>query len=782
MKLNPGKCAFGMTVGKFLGFMVSQRGIKSNPDKIQAIIEMAPPKNVKEVQSLNGKVAALNRFVLRATDKCLPFFRTLKKSFERTDECQRAFEELKAYLSSPPLLSPSQPGEELFLYLAASPIAVSAALIREEDRVQKPVYYASRALCGAEERYPPMEKLAFALVTVARKLKPYFQAHMVNVMTDKPLRRAMSNPKVAGQLTLWAIELSEFDIKYRPRTAIKGQIVADFIAEFTRDKDKGAEESPQWSIYIDGSSNRRAGGAGIVLLSPEGDRIECMVRLDFPTTNNEAEYEAVVVGLDLAKAAGAARVVVYCDFQVVTNQVNEDYECKGERMKRYLDQVRARIDDLEAKIIQIPRGENELADRLAKTASAEHMITLGNVLSFVQLSPLIDPCNMQEICSKSTWTTPIVSYLKNEVLLDGKEAARKLKVQAARFILIKDILYKRSFSCPYLRCLGAEEADYVMREVHEGICENHSRSRSLVHKLVRAGYYWPTMQKDAEAYVKSCDKCQRFSNIIRQPTEELTPMTAPWPFTQWGLDIMGPFPTAVRQLKFLVVGIDYFTKWVEAEVLATITEKNIRSFVWRCIVCRFGIPKVLVSNNGRQFDNNYFRDFCSQLGIKNHYSSPTHPQANGQVEVMNRSLLKIIKTRLKGAKGIWPKELPSILWAYRTTARTPTEETPFRLTYGSEAVIPAEIGLTSYRVRNHDESRNDEAMWLQLDLIDEIRSAAEQRLARYQDRMARHYNIRVQHRDFQVGDLVLRKVMGATRDPTQGKLGPNWEGPYRVTS
>ena len=132
-------------------------------------------------------------------------------------------------------------------------------------------------------------------------------------------------------------------------------------------------------------------------------------------------------------------------------------------------------------------------------------------------------------------------------------------------------------------------------------------------------------------------------------------MTASWPFAQWGLDIMRPFPTVVRQLKFLVVGIDYFTKWVEVEALATITEENIRSFVWRCIICRFGIPKVLVSDNGKQFDNNSFRDFCSQLRIRNHYSSPAHPQANGQAEVTNRSLLKIIKTRLERAKGIWPE-------------------------------------------------------------------------------------------------------------------------------
>ena len=204
----------------------------------------------------------------------------------------------------------------------------------------------------------------------------------------------MSNPEAVGQLALWAIELSEFDIQYRPRIAIKGQIVADFIAEFTSDEDKGAKKSPLWSIHTDKSSNRQDGGVGVVLLSPEGNMVECMVRLNFPTTNNEAEYKALVVGLDLAKVAGATSVVIYCDSQVVTNQVNRDYECKGERMKRYLDQARKRVDDLKAKIIQIPRGENEQADRLAKAASVENMITFDNVLSFVQLSPLIDSDNV----------------------------------------------------------------------------------------------------------------------------------------------------------------------------------------------------------------------------------------------------------------------------------------------------------------------------------------------------------------------------------------------------
>ena len=245
---------------------------------------------------------------------------------------------------------------------------------------------------------------------------------------------------------------------------------------------------------------------------------------------------------------------------------------------------------------------------------------------------------------------------------------------------------------------------------------------------------------------------------------------------------MGPFPTALRQLKFLVVGIDYFTKWVEAQPLATITEKSICSFVWRNIICRYGIPRVLVSDNGKQFDNSAFRDFCLELGIKNHYSSPAHPQANGQVEVTNRTLLKIIKTRLEGAKGIWLDELPSVLWAYRAIARTPTRETPFRLAYGTDAIIPTEIGLTSYRVDSYSEKTNEEELRFQLDLVDEVRTVAEQRLARYQNLMAKHYNSNVRHRDFQVGDLVLWKVMGAARNPSQGKLGPNWEGPYRITS
>ena len=168
--------------------------------------------------------------------------------------------------------------------------------------------------------------------------------------------------------------------------------------------------------------------------------------------------------------------------------------------------------------------------------------------------------------------TPIVGYLKEGKLPQERDEARKLRIKSAKYILMDNVLYKRGFSQPYLRCLAQDEANYVLRKVHEGACGNHSRARSLVHKVVRAGYYWPTIQADAKAYVKVCDQCQQFSNVLRQSSEYLTPMMAPWPFAQWGLDILDPFPIGTKQMKFLVVGIDYFTKWVEAEPLAKITQ------------------------------------------------------------------------------------------------------------------------------------------------------------------------------------------------------------------
>jgi hypothetical protein len=265
------------------------------------------------------------------------------------------------------------------------------------------------------------------------------------------------------------------------------------------------------------------------------------------------------------------------DSQLIVGQVNGEYEAKEERMAKYLKLVKNAINWFdEVTLVQVPREQNTRADALTKLASSDEAT---NQHIEVQYSPSHMEEEVSPIDVSNSWMTPITNYLEERILPSNPVKARKLKVRSVRFALIQRVLYKRGFSLLYLRCLDNTEAEYVMREVHEEVCGNHSGARSLVQKLVRVGYYWPTMQKDAISYTHACDKCQRFGNLIHSPSETLTPMAAPWPFAQWGLDIMEPLPVGRRQLKFLVVGIDYFTKWVEAEPLATITEKNVRGFV-----------------------------------------------------------------------------------------------------------------------------------------------------------------------------------------------------------
>ncbi|KAK3015328.1 hypothetical protein RJ639_007271 [Escallonia herrerae] len=302
---------------------------------------------------------------------------------------------------------------------------------------------------------------------------------------------------------------------------------------------------------------------------------------------------------------------------------------------------------------------------------------------------------------------------------------------SARYAIIEDVLYKHSFTLLYLCCLTPLEADYALREVHEGICGQHLGGRALAHKVLRHGYYWPTMHRDTLDYTKKCDACQRFSSIPRQSPSLLTSLSSSIPFAMWGIDIMGPFSPATAQHRFVIVTIDYFTKWAEVEALATITEKKCEDFFWRAIICCYGIPRVLVTDNGKQFDNPTFLTFCTNLAIEQCFTSVAHPQTNGQTKVTNRTLLQGIKKKLDGAKGLWVEELPKILWAYNTTTRNPTGETPFSLSFGTEALIPVEVGLPSLQLTAYDSIQNEEALRANLDLLEERREQAAMRLAAY---------------------------------------------------
>ncbi|CAA0810116.1 Unknown protein, partial [Striga hermonthica] len=252
MKLNPAKCSFGVRSGKFLGYLVTRRGIEVNPEKLRAVIEMQPPTKVKEVQILTGRIAGLSRFISKVAEKSGPLFKTLPKSskFQWTEEAQRAFEELKRMLVDLPLLAKPLQGEDLVLYVSIGEAAVSSVLLREEGAAQFPIYYVSKVMQGAERRYSEIEKGALEVVVTVRKLRPYFLEHRVKVRTNMPLGETLGRPSVSGRLVKWAVELSEYTIIYEPRRAIKAQALADFIQEGTKE---GEELEGVWQVFADGS-------------------------------------------------------------------------------------------------------------------------------------------------------------------------------------------------------------------------------------------------------------------------------------------------------------------------------------------------------------------------------------------------------------------------------------------------------------------------------------------------------------------------------------------------
>ena len=235
MKLNPSKCVFGVTAGKFLGFMVSERGIEANPEKIQALVDMKEPTTVKEMQRLNGRVAALGRFIAKSAERSLPFFKALRgaQDFVWTEECAKAFGELKEYLGRAPLLSSPVQGDTLHVYLSVSDTATAAVLTRMVEKDIRPVYYVSKVLAGPEVRYYELEKAVYALVIASRKLRAYFSAHPIIVHTNLPLRKVLHKPDSSGRLLKWAIELTEFDITYEARPTLQAQPLVDFLAETT---------------------------------------------------------------------------------------------------------------------------------------------------------------------------------------------------------------------------------------------------------------------------------------------------------------------------------------------------------------------------------------------------------------------------------------------------------------------------------------------------------------------------------------------------------------------
>ncbi|GKV52282.1 hypothetical protein SLEP1_g58870 [Rubroshorea leprosula] len=650
----------------------------------------------------------------------------------------------------------------------------SLKFIKAEDKV----------LQGAEQRYSIAEKAALTVVVTARKLRPYFQSHPIIVMTDQPLRQILQKPECSGRLIKWAVELGEFQIAFQQRSTIRAQTLANFVVECTSNQVKPNSEVETWTLYVDGSSNNKGSGAGAVLTGPDGFRSEHALKFNFQATNNVAEYEALLLGLHLAVELKVKRLQIYSDSQLVVNQINSMCEVIDPIMAKYVvavSELKNRFEKFQ--LTKISRAENEHADSLSKLTS-ENFGEAKFVYIEILNEPSFQTTGVMEISTDldaPSWTDPIREYLLNGTVPEDKQEEMKLRRKASRYTLVCDILYKRSYSLPLLRCLTPYEAEYALREVHEGVCGNHVGARTLAHKVLRQGYYWPNMQEDAKKFVQRCQKCQFFAHLTHQPAEELTSLTAPWLFAQWGIDLLGPFVKAVGGATHLVVAVDYFTKWVEAKPLSCLTSRRIEDFLFTSVICRHGIPNQIIADNGPQFNCTSFKDFCSSYGIKLVFTSVYHPEANGMVESVNKAILEGIKPRLDQLKTKWVDELNNVLWAYRTTSRTATGEMPYHLAFGTEAVIPVEIGVPSLRISHFELAQNERLLREILDLLDEVREQSRLWTLAYKQRIANLYNKRVRPRNFRVGDLVLRKAGLTGFETRYGKLAPNWEGPYIVT-
>ncbi|XP_068461682.1 uncharacterized protein [Phaseolus vulgaris] len=432
----------------------------------------------------------------------------------------------------------------------------------------------------------------------------------------------------------------------------------------------------RWVLSIDGSSNQQGSGAGVILEGPNGGLIEQSLRFAFKASNNQAEYEALIAGMLLAREMGARSLLAKSDSLLVTGQVTGEFQAKDPQMAAYLEYVQLlKTSFTEFELVHVPREQNARADLLAKLASS------------------------------------------------GKGGKQRTVIQETLKI-----------------CVHGEQCARLMSELHEGVCGSHVGGRALASMILRAGYYWPTLKEDCVRYAQRCKQCQLHADWHKAPPEELKSIHSPWPFHTWGIDILGHFPLAIRQMKFLIVAIEYFTKWVEAEPVAHITAQKVEHFVWKNIVCRFGVPKRLV-------------------------------------ESANRVLLRGLKRRLEKAKGKWAEEVPRIVWSYHTTPQSSTHETPFSLVYGTDAMIPVEIQESSPRFLNFIAEESNEERKVNLDLLDEVREEARVSVEAVKRRVERRHNSKVRLSRFQKGDLVMRK---AHQNEMENKLSPKWTGPYRV--
>jgi ribonuclease HI len=803
LKMNPLKCAFGVSAGKFLGFIIHQHGIEIDPQKIEAIQKIEAPKCKKDMQKFLGKVNYLRRFIVNLSGKVDAFTPILRlkndDDFTWGAKQQEAFENIKLCLSTPPVLKAPKHGEIFRLYIAAEEGVIGAVLTQETEGKEHVITYLSRRLLDAETRYTFIEKLCLCLYFACTKLRHYLLSSMcvVACQTDV-IKYMLHRPILSGRIGKWAYALIEYDLAYESLKSMKGQIVANFIVEHRIDSEHDIDISLvsliPWRLYFDGSVCNNGQGVGVVYISPHGAVFEALCRLEYSCTNNQAEYEALLFGLELLTAVGATHIEAYGDSLLVVQQISKVCQCLDESLNMYLDKCLDIISTLDYfSIAHISRQDNWNANELAQQASGYHvdrgvfhisykpMFALADV-GKTELKPIDSVTNEGSSAGENKdWRRPIVEYLQDP----SRRTDRAVRRIAFKYVLIDDNLYRRTVDGILLKCLDEDQARVAMGEVHEGICGTHQSAHKMKWLLRRAGFYWPTMINDCFRYYKGCEACQKFGDIQLAPAAMLNPVIKPWPFRGWGLDFIGMIhPSSSKGHRFVLVATDYFTKWSEAIPLRNMTHKEVIQFITEHIIHRFGVPQTLTTDQGSSFMAKEVKEFAESYKIKMLNSSPYYAQANGQAESSNKTLIKLIKKKIEDHPRRWHEVLSEALWAHRISRHGATKVTPYELVYGQEAVLPVEVNLAALRFAKQNDLSAVDFHNLMMDNIDEV---ADKRLIALRDiekeklRVARAYNKKVKLKSFQVGDLVWKVILPVgSKDRKFGKWSPSWEGPFKV--
>ena len=430
---------------------------------------------------------------------------------------------------------------------------------------------------------------------------------------------------------------------------------------------------------------------GLSWFPPRGDKLRYVLQIHFDSSNNEAEYEALLYGLRMAISLGVRRLMVYGDSDLVVNQVMKEWDVRSPAMTGYCSAVRKLEKKFEGlELHHIPRLKNQAADDLAKIGSKREAIPSGVFLEHIhtpsvkedpfteeapQPKSATDPTEvevpavvdlvMEVLVVIPDWTVPYIAYILRKELPEDEEEARQIVRRSKAFTVIKGQLYRESATGVGQKCITPEEGRLILNDIHSGTCGHHASSRTIVAKAYRAGFYWPKANEMAKEIVDKCEGCQFYSNMSHKPASALKTIPLVWPFAVWGLDMIGPLRTGRSGFTHVLVAVDKFTKWIEAKPIKSLDTGTAVSFI-RELIFRYGVPHSIITDNGSNFDSEEFRTFCNSQGTRVDHASVAHPQSNGQAERANGLILKGLKPRLmrdlKHAAGAWVDELPSVLW------------------------------------------------------------------------------------------------------------------------